>query len=461
MSDRLFIGTTTGIYVLFGLDAENFSLSVVNDKLGIPDALLYCSDGDCVYFSDGKEVYKYTPSGITCITRHYPNNSVYGGIAESNTRRIYNMAADGKRLYVAINEIDSDDVSVWYVYDIIRRTWMIEKGVQHSWTPTAMTRTEDNRIIYVASYSYPTMIKNPRIMELGSSNDYDTTNQYNLCVDMNMTDETLFTALAGVDAIVGGFYQVTGNGTAAYVGTYQDTTQTIVSGHKVYARIEARVRDANCLHMDMAIDGSTGGSKIVETINTPTIDTWYTFNNIITLDGTTTGVIRPKMSATYVDAATQNGKNIECRYIWVDDISFTYGVGSEPIQATYEADMPVAPYGSRINVSSAKNYPAFSYTSPAFQIRPSDKKTLANIWITADLTDSLTFTVSSSRELNTSTFTTIYTMPSVPTLPGVVRIKVPVSANPKSDFIRVKIDGTGQATIINMTLDWRVVRRAM
>jgi hypothetical protein len=300
----------------------------------------------------------------------------------------------------------------------------------------------------------------PRIMELDANQAYDSITQNNLVSDAGFAVAASWTAVGGTDAVAGGMYQVTGNGSAAAIGTYQDTAHTAVVGQSVYAKIKYRVTDAVCLALTFEVRGSTGGSATISTTATPTVNEWYTVSAVVPIGIGSTGVLRPYITATYADAAAANGKILECDYIIVDNVSFSYEVNNLPTKTDYESDLPVAGYFNKINPTTYWNsYPSYEYISPAFQISPSSKKTLKNIYISADLTGILQFSIGQSTALDSTSFTTIYNTLTAPSAPGVTRIKVPVSTRDKAEWVRIKIFGTGQIKILNITLDWRVAER--
>jgi len=486
MPDRMFIGTDKGIFVLFGSDEETFVVKPVTTTIGLPDGDSACGTQNAVYFTDGNSVYEYTINGIQDITHVTPTNGVIGGFADfardsidpdaADVRRLYSIGTDGRRVYVTTN-VSSTGCPDWYVFDIQKRRWYIERGTYQtiasdaansliygtiSWrTSTAFARTPGGRLLASAFYYASEYLEYPRIYELDASQAYDTYMQYNLVTDGAFVNAASWTPVAGVDAIAGGYYQLTGDGSAAGISTYQNTAHAAVVGHNVFARLNCRVTNPLCTEIKFEIRGSTGGAATVATIANPTINTWYIRSAIVTMPAGTTGVIRPYITHTYADAIAANGKILECDYIVVDDISFTYQPYNLPLVAEYENELPAGGYFDKLNATSYWNVdPTFSYVSPAFQISPSAKKTLKNIYITADLTGITGINVSQSTDLDSSSFTMIYSTTTTPSKAGVTRLKVPVSVRDKAEWVRIKIAGAGQAKILNIALDWRIQGRA-
>ncbi len=109
-------------------------------------------------------------------------------------------------------------------------------------------------------------------MELDNGLGYDAINQVNLLRNSDWTDVTDATPVGGAESITGGYYQVTGDGSAADIGAYSSSAGTCVTGHKVYVRANVRVRDANCDKISLLVNGSTGGSTEADSQATPATD---------------------------------------------------------------------------------------------------------------------------------------------------------------------------------------------
>jgi len=463
MRDRLFIGTDRGIYALFGDDEANYQLVTVSNSVSVYSGRTACVGNDSVYFSDGYEVYEYSGSyGIRNITRM--GQGTNGGFAEHSIR-IYSMGTDGQRVYCANVSLLSglgDPPPDWYVYDIQKKRWYIERGVYNNgtWAVTSFCPNSDGHLLASSVEFFGTST----IKMIDASAIGDGINQHNLITDPSTLALTAWTPAGGAESTVGGYYTVTGNGTSAQIGGYQQFMTSSGSLEYVFANASVLVTDGTCSKIELVLAVAGDANYIVDTILTPAADTYYPLYGLQQI-GAVAGNTSFYVLATYANAGAANGKVVRFSYCVADNTLYSYGYTRVPTAAEYISELTFSAttgyYFQHLNPTTHKTTPVyFDWISPAYQIRPTAKKTLRGIWISADLTDALTMTVATSSDLDSTSFTTVYTMPSVPTKPSVVRVFVPISANPKAEWIRLKINGTGQATIMNITLDWRVVERA-
>jgi len=468
MRDRLFIGTNNGLYACFGDSEENFVISSITNAFGLPSGRHACATESTIYLSDGTDIYRYdTVSGLSNITR-----GASGGFSEHSIS-ISCIGTDGKRVYASGHGSGYSGVANppdWYVYDIKYSKWYIERGLFNNSSTASevfpcMMRSNDARLI-CSEFGYEI---SPKLRIVDYAVGYDNFNQHNAFADSRMQTVGNFTALGGADSIVGDVYRTTGNGSSAILGFYADTTVPYLSGMAsyinslVFFKITAKA-STGVLKMELIAEGSTGGSTVIDSVANPTADSWMDYYGFFSpIDGLTTGTLRIRVEATFVDAAGANGKIFYGDMIVVDNLMDSFG-GFATNYTNYYSDMPLNGSYKWFDVlnptTTIYNVPSFEYVSPCFQIRPSDKKTLANLWLSADLSGATSFVVQTSSDLSSTSFSTVYTMGTAPSKPSVTKIKVPISKNPKSDWIRVKIYGTGQATLLNYTLDWRPVGRA-
>lgn len=489
MNDRLFIGTDSGIYVLFGDSEENFTVQNVTHNMGIPNPQMAAGSNDSVFFSDGIDAFEYRNGTIYNISRSDNNNGVNGGfpaiaypatdVARATGSRIVSVGANASKAIFNTTTTTAgttEGYTEWMVFDIIRRRWYIEQGFHtNTESPNTVFCTSDWGRIIASSHYYTssTTYEYPKLYELDAGTNYDNVNQYNLCADMYLGVANNFTAVGGADASAGsGQYNIVGDGSSAIPGFYYDTAMTIVSGHQVYAKVYVKVTNASCQSIALTIDGSTGGSLAVDSQATPVNGTWYELSGIVTLDGTTTGVIRAKVTATYINAGTANGKVLFCEYMIIDNVSFSHSVGNEPSVAQYEADLPssynYSTKSNRVNATSTyHSHPNLTYYSPKYIVRPSAKKTLANVWITVDTTNAddnganaVWVTVDGTN------WSYIYHPGTLPIGQNNLRIKVPIKGAlaagqslGKIDFVQLKVLMAADVIITGITLDWRVVER--
>lgn len=476
LSDRLFIGTNKGVYVMFGDSEENFTVQNITRDTSVGNGYLACTAHNSVYFSDGYDVYEYRNGTIRNITHADSTNGVAGGlplsprssVGATANARIQSMGASDYRLYVCTTSKNATNTrNLWWVFDFDHRRWHIEVGQYVNSEPqsSVFAHTPNGRVISTdLSETSGTFWRYPRLIELESGLEYDARNQCNYLLDTDMTDVSKWTAIAGADSFATN-YKVTGNGTAAVIGT----TQT-VSGigyyvtNYVYARIEVRVTDAVCQKLELKV-----GATSIALQNTPTINTWYTLKGMVTVAASTDTF---NVYATYADAATANGKVVEMRYALLDYASFSFGFAEEPQNATeYEYDLPASGWFAFTNPTTHwVDSVSCSYTSPHFVIRPSAKKTLANVWVTIETSPSVeVHDTTRNLTIKYSGDGTNYITAFVETASAVgrrvIHAKVPIKSYTgtykyqNQDWIQLMITCTGPVSITGITLDWRVRER--
>lgn len=176
-----------------------------------------------------------------------------------------------------------------------------------------------NKAVEIEKLSDKTLqtLMNNRIYNLITNGDFlNTTGWTELNASVSASDNTL---------------KSTGNGSSATVGTSFETADTSISGNKYFAKVSAKVTNANCTLLRLRILDRISGQTIgTADIANPAIDQWYDLSSIITPSTTNLGKMRFQIIHVYLDAATANGKVLEVKYANMINLTKTYGAGQEP-----------------------------------------------------------------------------------------------------------------------------------
>jgi hypothetical protein len=124
---------------------------------------------------------------------------------------------------------------------------------------------------------------------------------------------------------------VTGNGTAAYARTLQNTSMVAATNKKLYIRFRALVTNSICTKISITYTGSTGGSGSVDLQLTPVANQLYDLSTVISIPASVTGNINLYIAANYVDAASANGQVMQIQNVIMMDLTSIYGSGKEPL----------------------------------------------------------------------------------------------------------------------------------
>lgn len=455
MRDRLFIGTNDGIYVAFG-DADTLVVQTVTKTISIPNGHCACTNGDSVFFTDGNDVYSYGEgSGISNLTY---------GVFENQSISVHSMGTDGKRIYCSDATFSSSPVGYpdWFVYDLSIKKWYTEYGnkINDTGIYTCFANTSDNVLLTTQGGSNTVA---PAIRKIDSTVNSDNFNQHNLLSSSGLTfDPALWGAIGGAESAPGGTYTVTGDGSAASIRTRQSFMTSTGGDEAVIGSTMARTTSAGCLSIELMVVDFDGTEHTLDTQADPVQNTWYGLNGA-TINVIAAGVAYLYIRASWINAATANGKTLQARYAVADCVTWSYGDDFYPYnyfsEITYNATSGY--YFAHLNPTTTDLvFPIYEWESPALQIRSPAKKTLKNIWISADISSAISFVVKVSNGLDNSVYSTVYTMATAPTEAGVTKIRVPTNTIPKSEWVRIRVEGTGSITLLNVTLDWRVVERA-
>ncbi len=108
----------------------------------------------------------------------------------------------------------------------------------------------------------------------------------------------------------------TGDGSSAFVYARNGVSQPVQIADNYFSFGFIRVTNSDCLNLLIHYNGSTGGTdKLIQTIATPVINTWYEIKVRDTPPGDATGDLKLNIIHQYADAATANGKTMNLKRI--------------------------------------------------------------------------------------------------------------------------------------------------
>ena len=146
----------------------------------------------------------------------------------------------------------------------------------------------------------------------------------------NFVDGSNWTPNGSTESVANNTYSDTGNGSSSAPYFEQDTGVTYIGTNLVYLSVLARVTNTSCTKIQIQVRGSSSGVSTYD-LNTPTQNEWYRISNIFTIDYTFSGHLIVRIIHTYTDAATANGKVMECREVLDVDLTTTFGRYDEPV----------------------------------------------------------------------------------------------------------------------------------
>jgi len=143
----------------------------------------------------------------------------------------------------------------------------------------------------------------------------------NIITNGNFTNGDSWTPANGTEGVSGNVYSLTGNGDGAVVSTSQSTSTAVASGKKIYIKLLAKVTNADCSSITVTMDGSTAGTETtVITQATPSIDTSYVLEGILTTPADFTGNYVIAIKHTYASAETADTKVLQIEKVIAIDI---------------------------------------------------------------------------------------------------------------------------------------------
>jgi hypothetical protein len=138
--------------------------------------------------------------------------------------------------------------------------------------------------------------------------------------DGDMTSAANWTNAACTSSAADATLTLTGDGTSSQAYSYGDCGLR-TSGHIYFNKAKLRVTNSDATQI--GISTSEGDSYQL----TPTINQWYDIYFNLTAPSTYQYLL---MRMFYADAATQNGKVMECQYAMQIDLTTAFGAGNEP-----------------------------------------------------------------------------------------------------------------------------------
>ena len=175
---------------------------------------------------------------------------------------------------------------------------------------------------------------------------YITLPMPNIITNGNFVNTTGWTAFAGSGAVASNVYSLTLTGaTYVYGYTAHDTSAAIAAGHKIFVGCTARVTNADCQKLRLAIVGTTAGTRVFGADYVPTINTWYNMSTIFDTGADWTGNYRIQHWTNYATKEVAATKVTEIKYFKALDLTAIFGAGYEPKSVT-EVDYLFANYSN-------------------------------------------------------------------------------------------------------------------
>lgn len=100
----------------------------------------------------------------------------------------------------------------------------------------------------------------------------------------------------------------------------------------------------------------------------------------------------------------------------------------------------------------------FLWISPAYQLSASGKQMLKSVHFSYYAPNGTEISLYTSNTIDQDDFVMIKTLPPS-ALKQANRFTLPVSMNIRNNWLRIKIAGTGNVIVYNMTLDWRLTEK--
>lgn len=142
----------------------------------------------------------------------------------------------------------------------------------------------------------------------------------NILLNGNFNSTTNWNATNSSNTASNNILSNTGSGAGSSPFAFQNLT--ITNGRKYFMTATARVTNAN----SSAISIGTSVNATMNSISSPTQNTWYTLSAVFT--GTTDTYIR--IRHTYSSPANSNGMVLQVQNFLAIDLTALYGAGNEP-----------------------------------------------------------------------------------------------------------------------------------
>lgn len=153
--------------------------------------------------------------------------------------------------------------------------------------------------------------------------------QKNEVVNGNFVGTTGWSSTGANLSATSNILTATGTGAGSSIYAYQTTNVDVILNKKLYYKGLVRVTDALCTSIKLILSSTTGADIIIQTINNPVQNQWYTISAVGVNTGTQSGKNRFQLSASYADATTQNSKVMQVQQAMCIDLTTKYGTGLE------------------------------------------------------------------------------------------------------------------------------------
>lgn len=419
MRDRMIISTEKAIFLLFGTGFDSFSISLLADNMGIDNPKCITQKNGIVYFSatDG-ETYEYNGSKLLNITREPIDTGsksyVKGGFPYSEFI-ITSLAIKENQLYCVD---DRTSYKKMYVFDITKRRW------------------------YIQDYPY---------------SDTTLANFYNVLFEGDNELYSLITKTSTVgtmEQVVNTLYLVD-NGTLTDIetvvdaaGTKQKETNTVVGTVTTAGNITVTITHP---FYYASPDASSVAVALNDTAAQVAAKIKAAFDNV---------TLFPKFNEYFTMTVSSANVIVECKIPLANESTFNINIKNDDsvgITETDSANTTAGVAATYKTVTTASVAP-FKWISPAYQLTPTGKQMLKAIHFSYYSPSGTELSVYTSNTLDQDDFVKIRTLP-ISSLNQSGKFVLPVASNAKNDWLRIKLEGTGNVTIYNMTMDWRILEK--
>jgi len=422
MRDRLLISTEKALFVLFGSGYDSFSVSLLADNIGISNPKCITQKNGVVYFSaDDGDVYEYDGTHLYNLTREPMQTGsksyVKGGYPHGHFVPTSISIQDNALYCVDDRRIVNTTYKDIYVFDIVQRRWY-EQDYPYSTTSmlffwnTTFCDNEKAYFLEIETWFLETVPQITQNMYL-ADNGTEYTSQY--LIDIAGTKQKVKNTVLG---------NITGDGSVYVQFKYKPTpliesvilsTTTLVTSGMTPAQTAAAVLAT--LNATSAFTMNFVGSVVGDAV---VVETKYYVGNLATYfkinNDSCTG-----LTASYIETVTSGVLN------------------------TYKT-------------TSVQNVAPFFWISPAYQLTPTGKQMLKAIHFSYYSPSGTELSVYTSNTLDLDDFVKIRTLP-ISALHQSGKFVLPVNRNGKNDWLRIKLAGTGNIKVYNMTMDWRILEK--
>jgi hypothetical protein len=418
MRDRVLVSTKTALFLLFGSEFETFQIALLSDNLGILNPKSIVERNGIVYFvGSDRDVYEYNGNILNNITREPmqtgSRSGVRGGFSKIPVEETENLQLSyyDNRIFLVSEPNQDPDVATidadTYVFDLVKRRWYINNHTFDVTPIPAQAQIETATIVGTIT--------------LGGT--------------VNLT-------LTAADITSGVPYPFT------VVVSLGDNAATVAG------KIRNAMAAVSTINSKYTIGGTGADIKLTRII----AGTQDSTLNLAYTNGTCTG-LTPDATSTN----TQSG--------------FIFPIGSRTMLMIGGNEQTLVAYSERnffpfttpmstkIAITEYVTYPGdvspttpFEWVSPAYQLNPTGTQALKAMHFTYNCPSYATVGVYISYTVDEDDFIQVATLHKSG-LKQNSRQSISLRNIKQSPWVRVKIKGTGDVVIYNMTLEWRVMDR--